>query len=758
MVFPHDVSTGYYAGVCAEISDGSSVSPALDDHLETLQRMSSQQLALAELAQAALTGVDVEILLGQTCALVESVLSTDRSSIHVPGDGEWHRRAAIGDDFGIESCATHAPEHRRLLDEAFRVAEPILVQSAHLHREHGISGGCAVAIPEVGGRVYGVMTIWNRQRRNYAPDEMAFLHSVARMTGSMLESARAVDRIRESELRFRALIENSTDGIVLIDAAARIRYVSPSTSRLLGFSDTELLGRRIDEFVHPVEVDTVRDNHARILASPSEPIHDEVRVRTGSEAWIHLGATATNLLHEPNVRAIVINYRDITERRQAEQELERLAYRDSLTNLPNRFLFNDRLRHALSLAERQETGVALLLLDLDHFKLVNDTLGHAAGDDLLKAFSSRLSALVRAQDTVARLGGDEFAILLSGSHAASGATRLAHAILSSLRKPFSIGAHQLYTHTSIGVSSFPEDGADAETLLKNADSALYRAKEMGRNNVQTFTTSMKERYRVRLELEQKLRGAVEREELTLHYQPIVNLATGEAVCVEALMRWNLKDGTSISPAAFIPIAEDSGLILQMGEWAFNTALAQLRYWREQGFEQLRVAVNLSPHQLQQPDVVARLLGAVRNAGVEPADIELEVTESAAVQSLQWTMKVLDELKAHGFAIAIDDFGTGQSSLAYLKRFPLDTLKIDREFLQDVKIPSNEAILSSIILLGHSLGLSVVAEGIETVEELRLLERHGCDGIQGFLLARPAPAGDIQHLIRELPERLRRLRG
>lgn len=713
-----------------------------------LQRLLRQQEAMSELARAALTGVQVEILLGQTCALVESVLEVELVGIFIPSADGWTCRITIGRAPHVPHALT-SPELRDLLDRALHAGEADEVPMADENPSGHVAG--AVPIPEVGGGVYGVMTIWSDASRDFENDELIFLRDVARLAGSMLESSRAVERIRASERRFRALIEHSSDGIVLIDAAARIHYVSPSTQRLFGYAESELLGQRIDTLLHPLDMVSARKNHALLLERRGVPVSDEIRVRTSAGGWLHLFATATNLLHEPDVGAIVINYRDVTASREAEQELQRLAYRDSLTDLPNRFLFNDRLGHALEQSQSRGTGVALLLLDLDHFKLVNDTLGHPAGDDLLRAFASRLSGLVRAHDTVARIGGDEFAILVNASNPTAAASRLASVILKSLRDPFTIREHQLYTHTSIGVSVCPLDGADAETLLKNADSALYRAKETGRNTVQMFAPSMNNRYRERLEIEQQLRRAVGGGELTLNYQPVVDLRTGAVTCVEGLVRWMREDGTPISPSTFIPVAEESGLILQMGEWVIRRALGDLKGWRSKGFSRLRLAINLSAHQIQQPNIVADLLREVRNAGVKPSDIELEVTESAAVQSMQWTLRVFDELRSHGFGLAIDDFGTGQSSLAYLKRFPLDTLKIDREFLQDVKRPADQAILSSIIQLGHSLGLVVIAEGIEFVDELRLLERFGCDAVQGFLLARPVAADEVPMLIHRVPE-------
>lgn len=721
------------------------------------RRRSRQLTALAELGQVALTRIGLEIILGQTAALVESVLGSSRCSIvQWLTDEEWSRRSAVGAILRFDACPENSVEHGPLLAAAVASEGPVLITHEaigsevleHLGSRHGVVSGIAVPVRQRGS-AYGVLLVFESRERSYFADELEFVQAVADLTGGVVERARVERALADSEYRFRSLIENSSDGIVLIDRDAKIEYASPSTTRLIGYREKDLRGLRIDSLVHPEDQNRARRNHRYLMSAPGETLRDELRVRHAGGYWLYVEAVAQNLVAEPGLRAIVINYRDVSERRAAERQLERLAYRDSLTDLPNRFLFRDRLEQTLEHARRERMGVAIIYLDLDHFKLVNDTLGHAVGDQLLKSIAARLKSVTRAEDTIARLGGDEFAMLLPGVDQAEAAGGVASKLIESLRRPFLVGEHQLYAQASAGISMFPGDGEDVETLLKSADSALYRAKETGRNNVQLFTQSMNQRYRSRLEMEQRLRVALDRDELSLFYQPIVDRASRSVRRVEALLRWRLPNGTMVPPDEFIPVAEETGVILSIGDWVLDRACGDLASWHAEGLTQLGVSVNLSAHQLQRPTFVGSVTRAVEAAGIRPGDLELEITESAALQNLQWTLGVLDQLNSYGVTIAVDDFGTGQSSLAYLKRFPLHTLKIDREFLRDVSNSSDEALLSSIILLGHSLELYVVAEGIETADEFSLLERHGCDGMQGYLLGRPAPAAEIPGLVRNL---------
>ena len=730
--------------------DAVAASAALDAEIA---RRARQSRAIAELGQAALSHVEVSILIGQTCALVEEVLEADRCAIIELIDRDWQLRFSVGSKIDFALCDEIHEQHLAQLLYIAAMPGPMIFRNLaaeprfdgnHLLAVHGVQAGVGVRIAGR-ERPFGVLLVYSGRDRLFLPDEVEFLQSVADLTGAMIESARADDALAASEQRFRALVENSTDGIFLIDAHGTIHYAGPSTCRILGFADSDLVGKRIEEVIHPDDVPTTRVFHAQLLSGKGMTVKGEVLVRHATRGWRAVEAMATNLLADPAVAAIVINYRDVTERKDAERQLERLAYRDSLTGLPNRFLFHDRLHHGIDQARRRRRGLGVMYLDLDRFKLVNDTLGHSIGDELLQAVAARLTDVLRVDDTIARLGGDEFAILLPDIDRPEDAGTVATKVVQALRAPFVVGSHQLYAPGSIGVSLYPADGEDVTTLLKNADSALYRAKELGRNNVQLFAASMNERYRKRLDLEVALRSAVERQELELHYQPIIDRRTGRIRAFEALMRWRRGDEL-VSPSAFIGIAEETGLIVAMGDWALDRACADLRAWRAGGAPEFGVAVNLSAHQLQQPEFIKTIHDTILRHNLAPYDLELEVTESAALQNLQWTLLVLDQLRSIGVRIAVDDFGTGQSSLAYLKRFPLHTVKMDREFLRDLSNPSDAALISSIIDLVHSLDLYVVAEGVETMAELRLLNARGCDGLQGYFFSKPMPANVVPEYV------------
>jgi diguanylate cyclase (GGDEF)-like protein/PAS domain S-box-containing protein len=728
------------------------VSTTADSALAEVARRSRQQAAIAELGQAALTGVEPEVLLGQTCGLVESVLDTTRCAIVERGDDGFHVGFAIGSRTGFDSCELTAP-HLPLLLHTMQSERPAsfeacavsgLVDLEHLRAEHSI---CAGAVVRISGRErhFGVLLVYSAEPRLFMHDEFEFLKAVADLTGAIIESSRAHLALAATEQRFRALVENSTDGLLLTDTEGKIRYCGPSTIRILRYTEAELIGCRFEALVHPGDLEFVQRIHADVLARPGQPQDFELRFHGADGNWLWVDATATNLLHNADVGAIVINYRDVTDRKEAERQLEHLAYRDNLTGLPNRFLFQDRVHHAIEQSARRQKGLALMYLDLDRFKLVNDTLGHAVGDALLQKVAARLRSTIRREDTVARLGGDEFAILLPEVARAEDAGIVARKILDSLQDPFFVEEHQLYAPGSIGVSVYPHDGLDFVSLLKNADSALYRAKELGRNNVQLFTAAMNERYGQRLKVELSLRRAIEDQSLDVHYQPIIDARTGAIHSFEALLRWK-HEGTDVSPSTVIPIAEETGLIVPIGDFVIRRACGDLRRWRDQGFSSFGVSVNLSPYELRQPGFVSRVSDAIRTEAVNASDIQFEVTESGALENLDMALNVLGGLRALGCRVAVDDFGTGQSSLAQLKRFPIDTVKLDREFLRDSAVPNDLALLGSIIDLVHSLSLYVIAEGIETTTELRLLQALGCDGLQGFWFSRALSADKVMEYV------------
>jgi diguanylate cyclase (GGDEF)-like protein/PAS domain S-box-containing protein len=443
------------------------------------------------------------------------------------------------------------------------------------------------------------------------------------------------------------------------------------------------------------------------------------------------------------------------ERKHAEARIEHLAYHDLLTGLPNRRLLLDRLELAVAQARRDKTQIAVLFVDLDRFKVINDSLGHTVGDEVLRAVAGRLKNHVRKGDTVARIGGDEFAALIRNVHHPVDTAKVAEILQSSLREPLIAGGRELFVTASVGISIYPNDGADVETLLKNADTALHRAKEHGLDSFRLFTAAMNSEAVQRLRLESELRRALPRGEMFVHYQPIVDLATGRIEVLEALMRWRNPEHGLVAPSEFIPIAERTGLLASLGPWVLKTACAQAKSWERAGHP-VSVAVNISPRQLHHVDLLRYVVEALDQAGLPASRLELEITESSAMQNPEATILTLNALKSLGVRVSIDDFGMGYSSLSQLQRLPIDTLKIDRSFVRDISTdPGDAAIATAIITLAHSLKLGVVAEGVETPEQLAFLSQHQCDRVQGYLLGRPVGTDDLVSVLEgHQPERWR----
>lgn len=441
----------------------------------------------------------------------------------------------------------------------------------------------------------------------------------------------------------------------------------------------------------------------------------------------------------------------IRERKLAEERFAHLAQHDSLTGLPNRVLFHDRLQLAMIDAKRRQQTVAVMFLDADRFKTINDTLGHDAGDDLLKQIATRLTSCLRAGDTVSRLAGDEFAVVLPGVENTNYTRDLAQRLLGCFAEPFRLKEQQIFITASIGVTLYPSDATTEEGLLKNADTAMYRAKDAGRNNFQFYSADMHAHAVQRLKLENRLRGATERGELVLHYQPLVNLKSGQIEGMEALLRWNHPELGQVPPLEFIPLAEETGLIIPIGEWVLRAACAQARAWQDAGLPPLQLSVNLSARQFQK-DLVGMVKSVLEETGLEPKYLELELTESVVMQNPERAVATLDALDQMGVRLSIDDFGTGYSSLGYLKRFPIDTLKVDRSFVCDIPGDADDMLITAgIIGLAHSLGIRVVAEGVETSAQLSFLHAQHCDAMQGYYFSKPLPAKAFALLVSERRE-------
>ena len=545
--------------------------------------------------------------------------------------------------------------------------------------------------------------------------------------------------LRESELRYRLLFEQNAAGVCVTEFHGRVIDCNTTFASMLGYNRTELIGQNVSTlYARPVE----REELAGMLrdAMTLNSVEVELRRKAGPPLWVLQNLT----LAGESVHMTVV---DISDRKRAEEQIEFHAYHDVLTHLPNRKLFTDRLMQNITRARRSGRAVAVMFIDLDHFKTINDTLGHEAGDELLLEMSRRLRDCVREDDTVARLGGDEFTIILAELRHPEDAAGVAEKIIRNVRESMTIGGTTIEVSASIGIALYPEDGVDPETLLRNADSAMYRAKESGRNTYQLCTEDMKRRALERLSLESRLRKAISGGQLTLHYQPQINLANGKVIGVEALVRWNDPDRGLIHPAAFIPLAEETRLIIPLGDWVLRTACAQMREWRDRGLDIARVSVNLSARQFQHAEIVDHVRGVLQETGLEAGALELEITETTAMQNAEASVEVLHALRALGVCVSIDDFGTGYSSLNYLKRFPITGVKIDRVFVRDLATSDGDAaIVAAVIGIARSLRLRVIAEGVENAEQLAFLRRRKCDAAQGYLFSRPVAAESLPAIV------------
>jgi diguanylate cyclase (GGDEF)-like protein/PAS domain S-box-containing protein len=557
-----------------------------------------------------------------------------------------------------------------------------------------------------------------------------FLHVGTDIT----ERKRAEEMLRKQSAAMTA----SMDGIGILDERLEFTYLNDSLAKLFGYSESnEILGRNLCDLYEPYE-------QVRFITSIVPLVYQRGRWRGEATG---LRRDGSNFPQEISLTAmgdgLVCVVRDITERTYAEEQIKHLAYHDALTNLPNRLLFKDRLTVALSHAQREGSRLAVLFLDLDRFKVINDSLGHNIGDQLLQAVAARVQACVRESDTVARLGGDEFTVLLPRLQRSDDAAPVASKIIEAIRHPFNIEGREFFTTTSIGISLFPEDGTDAEALIKNADTAMYQAKEVGRDNYQLFNAHVNAKALQRIQIEHGLRKALANEEFAVHYQPIFDLRSGRITGVEALLRWKHPEMGSIPPGTFIPLAEATGAMIPIGTWALREACRQARAWHDMGYKSLTLAVNLSVTQLQQPDLVQRVREILDETQLPPRLLELEITESSAMISPETSVRTLYDLKKLGLRISLDDFGTGHSSLSYLKRFPIDTLKVDQSFVRDITSdPDTAAIVEAIIAMAHSLRLKVIAEGVEFTEQANFLRTHGCDQMQGYLIKPPGEGSEI----------------
>ena len=692
-------------------------------------------------------------------------VTSDRALNHALTDSE-HRFRAVMEQVPNISVQGYDPQRRvvfwnsaserlygytasevrgRLLEELI-IPEPMRADVVRLH-SHWLQTGEAIPAGELelqrkDGSLVSVFSSHVMTHNRYGEPEMYCIDV------DLTDIKRAEAALRDSEARFRLTVENAPVGIAILALDGRILQVNPRFCAISGYGAVDLLATSFAALTENGAREAYQNEVDACLSGAQQSFNLEARLlhKYGHELWISATVSMMrNTNGEPE--QLICAIEDVTEQRASKARFEWLAHHDPLTDLPNRTLLRDRLQQAMARALRAGKRAALMFLDLDRFKNINDSLGHAFGDQVLRSVAARLRTCVRDTDTVARLGGDEFLIVLECVENEQDVGVVARKIVDKLSLPLDVQSQTLSTGASIGIALYPEDGVDVDTLLKNADSAMYHAKDSGRNAFRFFTEAMNLSAIDRLRMENALRQALEFGELSLHYQPQVELTTTRVLGVEALLRWNNPVLGNVSPARFIPVAEESGLIVPIGEWVLGEACAQARRWRDEGIEALTVAVNLSALPFRRTDIVGKVRAALDRHCIPAGMLELELTESLLMHNAEEVLRTMNDLKALGVKLSIDDFGTGYSSLSYLKRVTVDRLKIDRSFVNDVADdPDDAAIVRAIIQLGRSLKLDVIAEGVETPSQLDFLTMEGCHSAQGFFFARPMPAADLDGML------------
>jgi diguanylate cyclase (GGDEF)-like protein/PAS domain S-box-containing protein len=724
-----------------------------------LERSVRREKALRSAGASLLTATDRTSIYRATMEAV-SVLASDASArllVQVDGEADRYEVVAASQDADV-------PPGRRVrlpMTDEMRVRlleERVVARPAGLDMPAELdlpADGLDVLMVPVGmhGSLEGLLIVGgNGPLAESARDGLDVLSSQVALA---LESAVLTEDLlrRQSEERFFSLVQNSSDVVMVVDADSTVRWTSPSVERVLGYPPAELNGTTLTAIVHPEDAAGMLQFLA--LDARSNDVHPtltECRLRHREGFWLHVETLRTNLLHDPAVRGIVLNTRDVSERKAFEEQLAHQAFHDPITGLANRALFRDRVEHALERQLRDDRPVSVLIMDLDDFKTINDSLGHAVGDMMLAEVGERLKSRLRAADTAARLGGDEFAVLLEDGGEGLGAADVATRILEALDGPFDLEGKVVFCRASIGIATADQDHdapGGAEELLRNADVAMYMAKESGKNRYQIFEPAMHDTALKRLELKADLQRALDNGEFVLHYQPVIQLETGNISGLEALLRWQHPERGLIPPLDFIPLAEETGLIIPIGNWVLCEATQQARALQERypATPPLHMAVNLSARQLQRPEIVAEVSEALMRSGLAAGDLVLEITESIMMQDIELSLQRLTELKEVGVRLAVDDFGTGYSSLNYIQQFPVDILKVDKSFIdafnQDAR---KSALTATIIKLAADLDLSPVAEGIERADQLEQLLQLHCDLGQGYYFAKPLPLDGIDDLL------------
>jgi len=600
----------------------------------------------------------------------------------------------------------------------------------------------------VGDQLMAVLEFFVREPRDEDEHLVTLVSSVATQLGVVLQRKNIEIALRRSEFQLRAIIDAEPECLMIIRADGTIVQMNAvGLAMIEAVHSEQVVGRPFYNLVQPDYRESFQELVEKVVRGEKANMEFQLTGLKGGHRWMETHAVA--LPNEKGGLPYVLSLtRDITERKSNEKRLQQLAHFDSLTDLPNRLQFIERLEESMAEADRNERLVGVVFLDLDRFKNINDSLGHDKGDQLLREVALRLSATIRRGDTVARLSGDEFAIVLADMGHVDDAIQVAQKIIDVFHKPFDVEGNDFFVTASMGITLYPFDDRGAQELLRNADVAMYRAKESGKNNFQFYVAEMTERVSERLSLENDLRYALEREQMFIEYQPIAECHTGRILGMEALLRWNHPKRGLIGPATFIPLAEESGSIISIGEWVLRTACEQARQWQKMGFPSLSLAVNISTQQFHQKNLPAVIQRILEETNYNPALLELELTEGLIMKQAESSIRTLRDLVGMDVRISIDDFGTGYSSLSYLKRFPINVLKIDQSFIRDIPRDEDDAaIASTIITMGHNLGLRVVAEGVETAEQLKFARDRRCDAVQGFFLSKPLSVKHFEEFLK-----------
>lgn len=741
---------------------------ALTRRLERVTEAARQFSAGNTSARSNVAGHDEVALLSRNVDLMAAAVAEQQHRLREQGEYiELLLNSTAEAVYGVDTqgiCTFANPSCLRML--GYGREKDIVGKPIHQLIHHTYPNGhpypmeeCAIRLTTSEGKDYH-----NDQEVHWRADGTSFpveywshpMYKDGKLIGAVVTFVDISERKQNEQalIRFRAALDSSVDAIYLIDAR-QMKFVDANRAgwEVLGYQREELLQLGPFDLVAEYSRMAIEHEIERLLKHHADNAVIETahhrKNGTSFPVEISLQALSASADQEQTTPLLVALARDITEHKQNEAELNRLAYYDMLTGLPNRLLFNDRLHQAAADAKRRGRFVALILLDIDRFKVVNDTMGHVAGDQMLQEMARRLKNCVREGDTIARLGGDEFALIFADIAEVRDVAQLAQILLNHLSIPMDIDGREVFSSASIGITLYPSDTEDVDTLVKFADSAMYHAKEQGRNNYQFYSQEMTSTAQVRLRMESNLRRALDRDELQLQYQPQIEISTGRILGVEALLRWDNNNGEIISPVQFIPLAEETGLIVPIGEWVLQNACTQLKSWQTSGFNQLRMSVNVASRQFKDSQFGHMVRRTIESLNIPANTLELEITESVLMENSELIMRMLNELKTSGVSLAIDDFGTGYSSLSYLKRFPIDRVKIDQSFIRDLSIDTEDvAIVKAIIAMAKTLRLNVIAEGVETAEQLDLLRNEGCHGYQGYLFAEPMDANVISKLLDE----------